>query len=265
MLAPPELLDQLHTLAQPGAGPGAVLLSAEYAGKVVDNAAEFDATFQVYCFTDEPTTLTLPLDGVQLTGDVLLDGAPVQATALPGPQVGFTLPMKGRPKAGEPPHKVELHFRTPVAATPEERVVQFTAPRLAQSRLTLGVPRGSAYLQAAVKYGAQKVSAEGDYLEAELGRVAAPVRLRWAPGKLGGAAGRGALQRGVLVGPARRRLPLNRLPVLHGRRRGVAELAVKAPEELEVLGVEAGRPRDAGPVRLRDWQVRGSGKSAPCK
>ena len=260
VLAPPDLLDQLRTLAQPGAGPGAVLLGAEYAGKVVDNAAEFDAVFQAYCLADEPTTLTLPLDGVQITGDVLLDGAAVQATALPGPQAGFTLPVKGRTKAGEPPHKVELHFRTPVAATPEERGVQFTAPRLAQSRLTLRVPRGSAHLQATVKYGAQKVSAEGDYLEAELGRVAAPIRLRWAPEGWAARPGEVRFKEAYLWDlrvDASRLTAFLSYTISGGSR---AELAVKVPEELEVFGVEAGRPRDAGPVRLRDWQVRGSGK-----
>ena len=181
VLAPPDLLDQLHVLTRPGGGPGAVLLNAEYNGKVAEGQAEFDAAFQVYCFTDESTPLTVPLDGVQLSGDVLLDGAPVQATALPAPLAGFTLPVKGRPKAGEPPHKVELHFRTPVTGTPEERNVQFTAPRLALSRLTMRVPRGSAYPQALVKHGAQKVSTEGDFLEVELGRVSGQLHFRWLP------------------------------------------------------------------------------------
>ena len=72
-LAPPDLLDQLHALGRPE-GPGAVLLNAEYNGNVVEGQAEFDAVFQVYCRTDEPTTVAIPLDGVQLTGDVLLDG-----------------------------------------------------------------------------------------------------------------------------------------------------------------------------------------------
>ena len=257
-LAPPDLLDQLHALGRPE-GPGAVLLNAEYNGNVVEGQAEFDAVFQVYCRTDEPTTVAIPLDGVQLTGDVLLDGAPVEATALPSPQAGFTLPVRGRPKAGEPPHKVELHFRTPVIATPEERNVQFTAPRLAQSRLTMRVPRGSADLQAPVKYGAQKVSAEGDFLEAELGRVSAPVRVRWLPE--GWATRQGEVQYREayfwdLRVDASSLTAFLSYTIAHGPR---SALTVKVPKELEVLGVSARRPRDGGPLRLRDWRVRGAG------
>ncbi len=172
----------LHALTRPAGAPGAVLLRADYAGKIVEGAAEFDAAFQAYCFTDETTTLTFPLDGVQLTGDVLLDGAPVRAAALPAPKAGFTIPIAGRSKAGEPPHKVELHFRTPVTGTAEGRNVQFTVPRLAQCHLLLRLPKGSAYIQALVKYGVQK-PADGDpfSLDVELGRVAAPLHVRWVP------------------------------------------------------------------------------------
>ena len=257
-LAPPDLLDRLHALCRP-AGPGAVLLNAEYDGKVVEGQAEFDAVFNVYCRTDEPTTVAIPLDGVQLTGDVLLDGAAVQATALPPPLVGFTLPVRGRPKAGEPPHKVELHFRTPVLATPEERDVQFSAPRLAQSRLTMRVPRGSADLQAPVKYGAQKVSAEGDFLEAELGRVSAPVRVRWLPEgwatRQGEVEYREAYFWDLRVDGSGLTAFLS-YTIAGGSR---SALTVKVPEGLEVLDVSARRPRDGGPLRLRDWRVRGAG------
>ena len=77
VLASPQLLERLHSLTRPAGAPGAVLLKADYAGKIVEGAAEFDAAFQAYCFSDETTALTFPLDGVQLTGDVLLDGPSV--------------------------------------------------------------------------------------------------------------------------------------------------------------------------------------------
>ena len=164
--------------------PGAVLVKADYSGKIVDGVGEFDAVFSAYCFTDETIALTVPLDGVQLTGDVLLDGSAVQAAALPAPQAGFTIPVKGRSKSGEPPHRLELHFRTPVTGTTHERNIQFTAPRLAQSHLLLRLPKGSAYIQALVKYGVQKRADDGDpySLDVELGRIAAPLHLRWVPG-----------------------------------------------------------------------------------
>ena len=40
---PPDLLDQLRTLARPGAGPAAVPVNAEYTGAVVGGTADFTA------------------------------------------------------------------------------------------------------------------------------------------------------------------------------------------------------------------------------
>ncbi len=264
VLAPPQLIERLHTLSRPEGAPGAVLLKADYTGRVVEGAAEFDASFQVYCFSDETTPLALPIDGVQLTGNVLLDGAPVQAAALPTPKAGFTIPLKGRSKTGEPPHKVELHFRTPITGTAEERNIQFTVPRLALSRLLLRLPKGSAYIQALVKYGFQKPAADGDpnSLDVELGRVAAPLHLRWVPEN---------------SDPGKPRLPevklkeaylwdlrldassLTALLSYTISPEGTVLLGVKIPTELEVLTVAARRPHDATPLRLRNWKIVGAG------
>jgi hypothetical protein len=260
VLAPPQLLEQLHALT---AAPGAVLLKADYNGKIVEGTAEFDAAFQVYCPSDETTTLTLPLDGVQLTSDVLLDGAPVQAAALPSPRTGFTIPVKGRSKTGEPAHKVELHFRTPVTGTAEERNLQFTVPRLAQSHLLLRLPKGSAYIQALVKYGVQKPAADGDpfSLDVELGRVAAPLHVRWVVEHPGEAARQPELKlKEAYLWDLR--LDSSSLTAFLSYTispEGTASLAVKVPTELEVLAVTARRPRDSTPLRLRDWRVGGAG------
>ncbi len=252
-LAPPDLLDQLHALGRPG-GPGAVLLNAEYNGKVVEGQAEFDAVFQVYCRTDEPTTVAIPLDGVQLTGDVLLDGAPVQATALPPPLVGFTLPVRGRPKAGEPPHKVELHFRTPVTATPEERSVQFTAPRLAQSRLTMHVPRGSADLQAAREIWRTKGISRGLFSGGRSWAACPPRKARpLAAGRLGGAPGRGPVSGSLFLGLARGRQQPDGVPVVHHRGRaagGVDGESSQGTGGARRVGAAAARRRPPPPARL---------------
>jgi hypothetical protein len=65
-----------------------VLVAAAYDGKVVEKVAEFEVTFQVHVLGDGPATLVVPLDGVHLTGDVLLDGARVYPTAREAPSVG---------------------------------------------------------------------------------------------------------------------------------------------------------------------------------
>ena len=150
MLAPPELLDQLRALARPGAGPAAVPLSAEYTGEVVGGVAEIDAQFQVICFTDEATTVALPLDGKLCrspknpdAGEVQVGGKAVKADGAAGAagrrrRADPRRPARRVRRAGE----VDLHFRTPVAGADEERNVQFTAPRLPQSRLVLAFAQG---------------------------------------------------------------------------------------------------------------------------
>ena len=263
------MLERLHGLTRAGV-PGAVLVKADYSGKIVDGVGEFDAVFSAYCFTDETIALTVPLDGVQLTGDVLLDGSAVQAAALPAPQAGFTIPVKGRSKSGEPPHRLELHFRTPVTGTTHERNIQFTAPRLAQSHLLLRLPKGSAYIQALVKYGVQKRADDGDpySLDVELGRIAAPLHLRWVPEDPNGGSARRPevrLQEAYLWDL---RLPSSSLTAFLSYTispEGTPSLSVKVPAALDVLTVAARRSHDSTPLRLRNWTVVGAGSARTLK
>jgi hypothetical protein len=267
VLAPPDLVEQLRGMARPGAGPAAVPVNAEYTGEVEGGAAEFTASFGVVCFSDEPTTVALPLDGVQLcaprkdpsAGEVLVDGTHVDAAALPGPQAGLAVPVKGRTKPGEA-HRVELHFRTPVTGTDEERGVQFTAPRLAQSRMVVRLPKGSAHTQAAVKYGAQKISnADPPTLEVELGRVLSPLHVRWVPEAWIDKKPEVQVREAYLwdLGADSSRLTaLLSCGIAPG---AAPSLAVRLPEELEALSAEARRSRDGAPVRLRDLRMSGAG------
>ncbi len=264
VLAPPALLERLLGLTRPAGSPGAVLLKAEYAGRVVEGGAEFDAAFSAYCFSDDPTILTLPLEGIQLTGDVLLDGAPVQAVALAAPQAGFAIPVKGRSKSGEAPHRVELHFRTGVTGTAEERNIQFSVPRLAQSHLLLRLPKGSAYIQALVKYGAQTPAADGDpfAIDVELGRVAAPLHFHWVPGKANGSPTpltEVRLKEAYLWDLRLESSALTAFLSYAISSEGVTTLAVKVPADLEVTAVTARRPHDFTSLRLRNWKVAGAG------
>jgi hypothetical protein len=180
VLVAPALVTRLEKMAQPAAAPrrGAVLVSAAYEGKLVNGVAEFDAVFQVHALADEPATLTVPLDGIQLLGDVLLDGARVHPLALPGAR-GYSVPVRG---AGR--HKLELRFRVSAGALgelPGIQQVRFRLPSLVQSRLVFRVGPGSLHLQALVKHGSQRVVPEagGQRLEVDLGAVLAPVHLRW--------------------------------------------------------------------------------------
>src|SRR5262249_11456826 len=154
----PALLARLRELARPAFDPrsGAVLVSASYEGKLVKGVAEFDAVFQAHSLADGVATLALPLEGVRLEGDVLLDGARAHPQALPARQAGYALKVRGKGR-----HKVELRFRVPVAGRGEHRQVRFGAPRLVQSRLVLRLPAGASYPRVLVKHGGQRVLPEG--------------------------------------------------------------------------------------------------------
>jgi len=269
VLAPPELLDQLRTLARPGAGPAAVLVSAEYRGEIVGVAAEIDAKYQVVCFGDEATAVALPLDGVQLcrspanpdAGEVQVGGKTVKAAALPAPQTGVAVPLRGGASGGVVHVEwVDLHFRAQVAAADEERDVQFTAPRLPQSRLALRLPRGSAYVQAPGRRGAMNLAKDDpSTLDVDIGGLATPLHVHWAPEAwlalwpevqvkeaylwdLGVDSSRLTAFLACTIGPG-----------------GVNSLAVRLPPQLEPLTVEARRSQDGAPVRLRGWKVAGTG------
>ncbi len=263
-LVPPELLDRLRTLARPGAGPAAVVVGAEYAGEVAGRAAEIDAKFQVLCFTEEATGVALPLDGVQVCappnspgGEVRVGGMAVRATALPAPQAGLAVPIRGGATPGGAPRLevVDVHFRTPVTPADEEREVQLTIPRLPQSRMLLRLPRGSTHAQAPPRHGALN-PAKGDSstLDVDIGALSVPLRVRWVPER--GPAARPEVQvkeaylwdLGVDASGLTAMLSYTVSPA------GTDALAVRLPPGLEPLSVEA-RRRDGTPVRLRDWKV----------
>ncbi len=99
VLLTPGLLDRLRTMARPAPAPsqGVVLVSAVCEGKLIDGAAEVDAVFVAHALGEGPAKLELPLEGVQLVGDVLLDGARVHPVALAAPSVGYALAQCAAP------------------------------------------------------------------------------------------------------------------------------------------------------------------------
>jgi hypothetical protein len=254
VLAPVELLDQLQALARPpDAGPGAVLLDARYEGKGVGGAAEFDAVFHVQCLGDEASTLLIPLDGVQLEGEVWLDGARAHPTAAAPPQTGYVLKVGRRGR-----HEVRLRFRAPVTATAQDRAVRFGVPRLPQSRLVFRLPPGAAYPRALGRQGAAAVSAGdgAEVLEADLGRVAGPLELRWHQPARPPAEPLVTFRDAYLwdLRPDGSSLAgLIRYEIPKG---AVTALSVDLPPELEVRGAAVVRgAADGGGPRLRGWRV----------
>ncbi len=265
VLVPADFLNQLKALARPSSlvagGPQTVLLDSFYEGRLRDDQAEFRAVFSVQCWTDDSTTLAVPLGGVQLFGDVRLDGVRTIPLALPAPQTGYSLPVRGVGR-----HKIEMHFRVPVVGTAKDRNVLFKAPPLVRSRLHWHIPPGATDTQSLVKYGGQwTVHDGGERLEADLGRVPAPLHLHWQQSAPHAHPARVEYQAAYLWDlhlEASRLAAWLRYRISEG---SIRTLEVDLPGDLEVLTADAqrSRPASAPPwltrFRLRDWHVRATG------
>jgi hypothetical protein len=263
VLAPPDLLDRLQLQARRADIPatGAVIVGADYQGRAVGDAVEFKADFQVYSFGDGPLLLHLPLDGVQLDGETLVDGARAFPGAAKPPLVGYTLRIE---KSGAPVHRISMSFRTRVNASAEQREAVLTLPSDLGSRLTLDLPPGSREPEATSGdlpvRGRQRVGPvpAAVRLEADLGRLTAPLRLRWSSA----------------TGPARpanvearewytwdfrpTAATLTGLVQYNVTQGTVSTLALAIPERLEVLSVKVGAGAAKSGVRLKSWQVVGA-------
>jgi hypothetical protein len=270
VLVPADFLERLKTLARPAplveGGPQAVLLGAAYEGTVVGREAEFAAVFTAQCLTDEPALLAIPLDGVQLVGDIWLDGARADPMAAAGPRGGYSLKVRGIGR-----HKVELRFRTPLVGTSEDRNILFTVPPLVRSRLSWRIPPGAAHTQALVKYGAEWTVRDGagERLEVDLGRLETPahlptpVHLHWYQPAQPARPVRVQFQAAYLWDlhlDASRLTAWLRYRLPEGAAR---TLEMDLPGELEVRSADIQRTSPASApaptwltgVRLRDWQV----------
>jgi hypothetical protein len=260
VLVPADLLERLKAWTKPAplasGGPWTVLLDASYEGQLTEGQAEFATVFSAFSQREEASTLTLPLADVQLVGEVLLDGARVAPLALPAPQAGFSLTVRGRGR-----HKIELRFRVPVAGTVEDRNVLFTVPSLPRSHLAWRVPAGAVEPQVLVKYGAQWTTRDndGERLEADLGALPRPVHIHWyQPSAATNVAYRAAYRWDLGV-EANRLTAWLRYRVRQG---AVKTLQVDLPDDLEVSSASAQRTASAAPppwrprFALGDWHVR---------
>jgi hypothetical protein len=284
VLVPADLLERLKALTRPSplvaGGPRAVLLDASYDGRLAENKeeAEFAAVFSVHCLSEEPSILTIPLNGLHLSGEVWLDGAHADPLTLTAPQTGYALKVRGRGR-----HKVELRFRAPVVGTAEDRNVLFTVPSLLRSRLIWHAPAGGSDTQVLVKQGAQWVVRDGggERLEADLGRLPPaeqgalprPVHLHWYQPAQPGRPPRVRYQAAYLwdlCAEAQSNLEASyltawlRYQVIEG---AVKTLQVDLPADLEVRSAavrRTGTPSKPSPAwltyfRLRDWYVTAAG------
>jgi hypothetical protein len=264
VLVPPELLDRLRLQARRAdiSAAGAVLVGADYQGKAVGDSVEFKADFQVYCFGDGPSLLHLPLDGVQLDGETLVDGARAYPGAAKPPLIGYTLRIE---KAAASVHRVSLSFRTRINPAGEQREAALTLPSVLGSRLTLDLPPESREPEAIAGdvsvRGRHRISRSpgGVRLEADLGRMTVPLRLRWSaaagPARPAQVEAREWYTWDIRPTAATLTALVN-YKVSHGT---TSTLALGIAERLEVLSVKVGATAGRSGVRLKSWHVVGSG------
>jgi hypothetical protein len=254
VLVAPELLERLDALARAGSASAVpVLYAMSLEGKVNESIASFESVFEVYSPVEGPTDLSLPLDGIYLDGDLLVDGARALPVSLPGPQAGFSVPLHG---AGR--HKVEIRFRVPVKADGETRSLRFTVPRTAQSQLNLTLPAGSSAPQAVTKHGLQRVTADsnGEVLHAELGRITVPLEVRWTQNAHPGSVEAREAYLWELNADSATLTGWLDYKVSGGV---VTSLSIDLPPGLEIQAAEARRVGKGDTVRVRAWQVSGAG------
>lgn len=170
VFAPAELITRLKRLADPKpAVTEHAFLRAAWSGRVAGNSAEFEAQLIVYCFVDR-TRVELPLGETRLRS-VLLDGA-VAYPKTAG--IGrASLEIEGR---GE--HRIDLKSTVAITGTGPEREIRFGVPEAPITNLDFQIPSGFDQPQVLNWQAAQRLSADGRQLRADLGR-ARSIHLRW--------------------------------------------------------------------------------------
>lgn len=251
VLVPPTLLDQLRSLVRRGAPTAsAVLVGANYEGRIVDETAEFDAQFVLQSFGEKPASFVLPLSGIQLR-EALLNGKPAYPKAA-GERYIFEVSGAGR-------HTLSIRFIVPTSGV-VEREVRFAIPELAFGTLAFETPVGSSDLQALTARGMQRVEPRpnGLRLHADLGRTAS-VLLRWRHAGTVDAPVRPRVQELCLWDIQEGSAKLTAVFRYNFANSVVRDLEIKVPKDLQVANVEVRGTDDrsafVGLPGIRDWQM----------
>jgi hypothetical protein len=259
VLVAPDLLRKLDDMAaeRPVGPAGAVVVAAQYQGKLSAGVAEFEARFDLHQFADKGT-FVLPLTGVQLQPGVFLDGAPVFPTAHKG---GYALTVRGKGM-----HQLSLRFQLRPALVSDLHELRCGIPKAGQCQLevTSTVPARGLYLVGGL--GAAKVQFDKSGLatvNAQLGHEGV-LQLRW-PAAIKPAQASGAVEvREAYAWDLRPRSLALAAGVQFAVARGtLAQVRFALPEGLEVRQVELKARAGPAPVlpapALRQWRVVGQG------
>lgn len=260
VLAPQELIDRLDRLGAADRSPALrpVLVAARYSGAVQGASGELQADYQAWCYSDEPSALELPLDGLELR-EVRLDDRPASASVAGGGRT-YRIALRGRGA-----HALRCRFVVPLAGSATDPELRLPVPPVPCTRLALDLPAGSSAIDAPGRgwYAVGEGSAPAPphpRLEADFGNTRT-VRLRWRqPGSPDPSSVR--VREAYLWDL---RVPRAHLAALlrYTAAPGTTDsVSLDLPEGLVVRGVEAsGVPGAdaAGPApRLLDWRFGGT-------
>lgn len=169
VLVPLELHKQLEQLVRKHEQPvaGAMLMNAQYVGKVEGEVAVFEGRFGVYAYTDEPTVIKVPLTGV-LLGEVRLDGAAAHPQVAAPTDRFFSVQLKGRGS-----HQLLFRFSVPIRSNQLGQELRFGVPDLPTSQLVLDLPADVRLLSLGTGRGWRQLRphGQGQRLEMDLGRI----------------------------------------------------------------------------------------------
>jgi hypothetical protein len=255
VLLTPELIAKLDELEN-HAGPGAVLVSAKYAGKIKDSHVNFDVQYEIHSLKDK-TNLVIPLTGVQLNEGAFLDGAPV----FPAPHKnGYTLPMQGKGQ-----HNLQLTFSVRTSCENEQIDLRFTVPKLIQNEITLQWPTPVQAIHCLHSCGEEKTPTDprqpAKQWHAQLGYESV-VHLRWNNAVAVPSPNAIAVREAHFwdLRPAALTL-ISSLKYSIGKG-SLAQLVVAVPERLQVRAVEAlaiSAVAPATPIAIKHWHLLGQG------
>ncbi len=258
-LAAPELLRKLDELAgrRSTAPAGAVVVAAQYQGKLRENLADVDARFELYHFAEQ-STFVLPLKNAQLQPGVFLDGAPVFPVAH---KDGYALPIRGKGM-----HQLTLSFQTRSAVVQDLHTLRLDIPRAGQCQLELvgTVPTRGLYLVGGLGASRLQFDKKGLVtLRAQLGHEGV-VQLGWPAAVKAAPAARAIEVREAYYWDLRpTSLGLTAGVQFQIARGSVSQLRFALPDGLDVRQVELAARPSAPSVRptpaLRQWRVAGSG------
>jgi hypothetical protein len=269
VLATPDLLEHLQSALQRGSPAlgKPVVISSLYEGTVAGARADFQADFQIHCWADTPTRLTLPLGSVQLK-EALLDGtaAHLQYVKPIPPQLteGYTLEMKGRGL-----HTLQIRFAVTASSKGEDRDLKYSIPELAQSRLVMSFPPGTCFPHVLAFRGAHRLTPLNGAanpnrwrVEADLGRVNS-IHVRWREDATPSANAALVVREAFLWSIRMEGSSLSAVWQYAITKGAVSSLSLDIPEELEIRSVGVGRlpgetTDESGP-RLINWRQSGAG------